>query len=88
METTVISFKIESKFEDWVNIFDSKEAERRQSDLDIKLLLRGFSKDDSQKDICMDPLTERNSQKFVLDNIERIKKYKVDFSNMEELSWI
>ena len=88
METTVISFKIESKFEDWVNIFDSKEAEWTQSDLDIKLLLIGFSKDDSQKDICIDPLAEGNSQKFVLDNIERIKNYKVDFTTMEELSWI
>ena len=88
METTVISFKTESKFEDWVNIFDSKEAEWTQSDLDIKLLLRGFSKDDSQKDICINPFAEGNSQKFVLENIELIKNYKVDFPTMEELSWI
>ena len=86
MGTTLISFKFESKFEYWVNIFHSNEAESRQSDLDIKLLLRGFSKDNSQKDICIDPLTDGNSQKFVLSNIERIKSHKVDFSTMEGLS--
>ena len=36
--TTVISFKIESIFEEWVKIFDSKEADRRHSEFEIKLL--------------------------------------------------
>ena len=39
--TTVISFKIESSFEEWVKIFDSKEADLRHSEFDIKLLFRG-----------------------------------------------
>ena len=43
--TTVISFKIESTFEEWVKIFDSKEADLRHSEFDIKPLFRGFSKD-------------------------------------------
>jgi len=51
--TTVISFKIESKFEEWVKIFDSKEADIRHSEFDIKQLFRGFSKDDPKKVICI-----------------------------------
>jgi len=47
--TTVISFKIESTFKEWVKIFDSKEADHRHSDFDIKPLFRGFSKDDPKK---------------------------------------
>ena len=44
--TTVISLKIESIFKEWVKIFDSNEADLRQSEFDIKPLFRGFSKDD------------------------------------------
>jgi len=51
--TTVISFKIESAFEEWVKIFDSKEADIRHSEFDIKALFRGFSKDDPKKVICI-----------------------------------
>ena len=47
--TTVISFEIESTFEEWVKIFDSKEADLRHSEFDIKPLFRGFSKDDPKK---------------------------------------
>jgi len=36
--TNVISFKIESKFEEWVKIFDSKEADLKHSKFDIKPL--------------------------------------------------
>ena len=35
--TTVISFKIESSFEEWVKIFDSKEADLRHSEFDLFL---------------------------------------------------
>ena len=62
--TTVISFKIESTFEEWVKIFDSKEADRRHSEFDIKPLLRGFSKDDPKKVICINQVPEVNIQKF------------------------
>ena len=47
--TTVISFKIESKFEEWIKIFDSKEADLRHSEFDIKPLFREFSKDKPKK---------------------------------------
>jgi len=85
---TVIYFKIESKFEECVKIFDSKEANIRHSEFDIKPLFRGFSKDDPNKVICMHKAPEGNIQKFVQANSEWIKSHKVDFSSMEESSWI
>ena len=86
--TTVSSFKIESKFEVWVKIFDSKEADIRHSEFDIKPLFREFSKDDPKKVICIDQAPEGNIQKFVQANSEWIKTQKVDFSTMDESSWI
>ena len=86
--TTVISFKIESIFEEWVKIFDSKEADLRQSEFDIKPLFRGFSKDNPKKVICIHQALEGNIRKFVQLNSDWIKSQKVDFSIMEESSWI
>ena len=86
--TTIISFKIESKFEEWVKNFDSKEADLRYSEFDIKLLFKGFSKDDPKKIICIHKAPEGNIQKFVQANSEWIKSHKVDFLTMEESSWI
>ena len=62
--TTVISFKIESIFEEWVKIFDSKEVDLRHSEFDIKPLFRCFSKYDSKKEICIHQALEGNIQKF------------------------
>ena len=86
--TTVISFKIESTFEEWVKIFDSKEVNLRHSEFDIKPLFRGFSKDDPKKVICLNHSPDANIQKFFQVNSECIKSHKVDFSSMEESSWI
>ena len=86
--TTVISFKIESKFEEWVRIFDSKEADLRHSEFDIKPLFKGFSKDDPRKLICIHQALKGNMQKFFKANSEWIKSHKVDFSSTEESSWI
>ena len=63
--TTVITFEIESTYEEWVKIFDSQEAERRHSEFDIKPLFRGLSKYDTQKVICIHKAPEGNIQKFV-----------------------
>ena len=86
--TTVISFKIESTFEEWVKIFDNKEADQRHSEFDIKPLLRGFIKDDQKKVICIHQAPKRNIQRFAQANSKWIKSHKVDFSSMEESSWI
>ena len=66
--TTIISFKIESTFEEWVKIFDSKEADLRHTEFDIKPLFRGFSKDDPKKVICINQAQEGNIQEFVQAN--------------------
>ena len=86
--TTLISSKIESKFEEWVKIFDSKEADLRYSEFEIKPLLRGFSKDNPKKVICIHQAPVGNIQKFVQANSAWVKSHKIDFSSVEELSWI
>ena len=86
--TTVIYFKIESKFEEWVKTFDTLEAERRHAEFGINPFFRDHSNDDPQKVICIYHSWEGNIQKFVQANSEWIKSHKVDFSTMEELSWI
>jgi len=85
--TTVISFKIESTFEEWVKIFDSKEADLRHSEFDIKPLFRGVSKDDSQKVIVIHQAPEGSVQKFVEANGDWMATHRVDLSTMEESSW-
>ena len=86
--TTVISFKIESTFEELVKFFDSKETDLRHFEFDIKPFFRGFSKDDPKKVICIYQDQEGNIQKFFQANSELIKINKVNFSTMEESSWI
>ena len=86
--TTVISFEIESTFEEWVKIFDSKEADLRHSEFDIRPLFRGLSRDYPKKVICIHQIPEGNIQKFVQSNIEWIKNHKVYFNTMEESAWI
>ena len=86
--TTVISFEIESTFEEWVKIFDSKEADLRHFEFDIKPLFRGFSKDDPKKVICVHQAPEGKIQKVFQAKSEWIKSDKVDFSSIEESSWI
>ena len=83
-----ISYSLMSRKITNVKIFDSKEADLRHSEFDIKPLFRGFSKDDPKKVICIHQAPERNIQKFVQANSEWIKSHKVDFSSMEESSRI
>jgi len=86
--TSVFTFKIESTFDEWFAIFDSAEADKRHSEFDIKPLFRGVSKEDPQKVIVIHQAPEGNVQKFVQANSAWIKSHKVDFSSMEESSWI
>jgi len=86
--TTVLTFKIESTFEDWSAIFDSEEAERRHSEFDIKPIFRGVSKDDPKKIIVLLQAPEGNIQKFVQANSKWIESHTVNFSTMEESTWI
>ena len=86
--TTVLTFKIKSTFKEWAAIFDSEEANKRHSELDIKPLFRGVSKDDSKKVICIHQAPEGNIEKFVEANSEWIASHKVDFSTMKESAWM
>ena len=86
--TTVLTFKIESTFKEWTEIFDSEEANIRHSEFDIKPIFRGVNKDDPKKVIIMLQAPEGNIQKFVEANSEWIESHTVDFSTMEESAWI
>ena len=86
--TTVIFFKIESTFKEWVKIFDSKKADLSHSEFYIKPLFKGFSKDYPKKVFSTHQAPEGNIKKFVQANSECIKSRKVDFSSMEESYWI
>ena len=86
--TTVLTFNIESTFEEWSAIFDSEEADRRHSEFDIKPIFRGVSKDDPKKVIVLLQAPEGNIQKFVEANSKWIESHTVDFSTMEESTWI
>ena len=85
---TVISFEIESKFEEWKKIFDSKKADLRHSEFDIKPLFAGFRKDVPKKVIFIHKSPRGNIQNFIQANSELIKSLKVYFSIMEKSSSI
>ena len=75
--TTLISFKIESAFEELVKNFYSKEADLRHSEFDINPLFREYSKDDPKKFFCIHKAPEGNIQSFVQANSEWIKSQKL-----------
>jgi len=51
--TKIISFKVESTFQEWVKIFDSKEADLKYTEFKIQPLFRGCNIDDPKKVICI-----------------------------------
>ena len=75
--TILISFKIESIFEEWAKIFDSKQADLRHSKFEINLLFRGFSKDDPKKVVCIQQAPDGNIQKFVQEIVNGLKVTKL-----------
>ena len=85
---TLISFKIESRFQEWLKFFDNQGADIKYSEFDIKPLFRVFSKDNPKKVIRIQKASEGNIQKFVQSNSGRIKSHKVDFSIKEVSAWI
>ena len=85
--TSVFTFNIESTFNEWVEIFDSEEAEKRHAKFDIKPLYRGVSKDDPQKVIVIHQAPGGNVQKFVEANGDWMATHRVDLSTMNESSW-
>ena len=79
----VISFKVGCEFEEWVKNFDSKEADRRNSQFDIETLLRITNRDNLKKVICINKTLQVNIKNFVQTISEWIKTHNVDFLVME-----
>ena len=84
--TAEFAFKIESSFYEWVNKFDIKDPNIKNSEFDIKILFKGFSKDDPQKLIYIQKALWKNIQNILQSNSEWIKSHIVDFLTMEEFS--
>ena len=85
--TSVFTFQIESTFDEWVAIFDSKEADKRHAEYSIKPLYRGVSKENPQKVIVIHQAPEGAVQKFVEANGDWMATHRVDLSTMNESSW-
>jgi len=83
-----MSLKIENAFDEWVKIFDIKVEDLKHSEVEIKLLFRGLSIEDTKKVICINQALEGNIQKLIQANSEWIKSHKIYFSTMEESSWV
>ena len=85
--TSVFTFKVESTFDEWAEIFDSKEATKRHRDFNIQPLYRGVSKDDPQKIIVIHQHPDGNIQKFIKANGDWMASHKVDLSTMKQTAW-
>ena len=81
--TAIISFKNESFVYELVNKFNSKSADRKQFELNIKPISKDITKDNTQKIIFIEQALGQNSQKFLKSNSEWTKYHKVDFFTME-----
>ena len=86
--TTVFTFKINSNFDQWLEIFDSKAAVERRSEFDLKPLYRGQSKQDPQKVIVIHQAPEGNMQKFFEMHGSWIATHGVNISTIEVSDWI
>ena len=75
--TTEISFKIESKFEELVKIFEIEEADIRHSEYDIKPLFIGLSKEDPRKVISIYKASEEIYKSLLRKLLNGIKVIKL-----------
>ena len=71
-ETTVFKFNISNKFEEWAEIFDSKETQEFHKSVGIKPLFRGKSITDPQEVIVIHQ-AEEGVVKHVFSDPETIK---------------
>ena len=85
--TSVFTFKVESTFDEWAAIFDSKEATRRHREFNIQPLYRGCSEDAPQKIIVIHQHPEGNIEKFIEANGDWMASHRVDLSTMEKSAW-
>ena len=85
--TSVFTFKIESTFDEWAAIFDSKEASIKHREFNIQPLYRGCSYEDPQKIIVIHQHPEGNIEKFIEANGDWMASHRVDLSTMEKSTW-
>ena len=88
-ETTVFTFKISNSFEEWVNVFDSKEIEEFHKKVGIKPIYRGKSINDPQQVIVIHQ-AEEGIVKHVFSDPETIKNIEDSghiYSTTKTTSW-
>ena len=88
-ETTVFTFKIKNTFEEWVEIFDSKEIEEFHKNAGIKPLYRGQSITDPQEVMVIHQANE-GVVKHVFSDPETIKNIESSghiYSTTKTTSW-
>ena len=89
-ETTVFTFKISNKFEEWVKIFDSEEIEEFHKNVGIKPIYRGKSITDPQEVIVVHQAAE-GVVKHVFSDPETIKNIENSghiYSTTKTTSWV
>ena len=85
--TSVFTFKVESTFDEWAAIFDSKEAARRHREFNIQPLYRGCSDEDPQKIIVIHQHPEGNIEEFIEANGDWMASHSVDLSTLKQTAW-
>ena len=81
--TSLLMFKIETTFNEWIAIFDCQEENKRHSRFNIKSLFKGVSKEGPQKVFFIHKTPEGNIQNF-FNSIEHwISTHKVYLSIMK-----
>ena len=89
IETTVFTFKISNTYEEWVEIFDSKEIEEFHKEVGIKPLFRGKSITDPEEVIVIHQ-AEEGLVKHVFSDPETIKKIETSghiYNTTKTSSW-
>ena len=76
--TSLFTFKIQSTFNEWAEIFDSEETDKRHSEFNIKPLFRGLSKQDTQRITVIQQTPEGNVQKLVEENVDWMATHRVN----------
>ena len=90
IETSVFTFKISNKFEEWVKIFDSKEIDEFHKSVGLSPLYRGKSLTDHQEVIVIHQ-AEEGVAKHIFSDPETIKNIEAGshiYSTTEITSWL
>ena len=90
IETSVFTFKISNKFEEWVKIFDSQEIDEFHRSVGLSPLYRGKSLTDPQEVIVIHQ-AEEGVAKHVFSDPETIKNIEAGghiYSTTKITSWL